>query len=101
MFQVVEFTKGDSYFHVQIRDAIVGDEPEYRVTAGKTRFQDVEPRAVAVKVAAELNEARGLLWVTKIQDGIPVGTWCYASNGRHVYGVPPGVWAWCRTGVWG
>jgi hypothetical protein len=85
LFQVVEYALGDSYWHIKIKDAIVGDEPEFRFYLPKNRENWPDAQRVANAGAGELNEARGLISLSRYEDGIPVFSAQYASDGRQVY----------------
>lgn len=85
MFQIVEPQPNVNYWHVKIKDAIVGDEPEFRKTLPKSRANWPTPQQVANAGAGELNEARGIVSLTRYEDGIPVFSAQYAANSREVF----------------
>jgi len=82
MFQEVVETPGLTYWHGRLQDAIQGDEPEFRHIP--SRKNPPTPLRVACAFAGELNEARGLVWMRYVQDGIPVWSGIFASNGGQV-----------------
>lgn len=83
MFQVVEPTPGETYWHARIADAIQGDEPEFRYTPPK-KGNPFTVQELANRVAGELNEARGTIFLQEVVDGIPVFSATFASNSRQV-----------------
>lgn len=80
-FQVVTFKKGNNYWHIRIRDAIIGDEPEFTLDIPKaSKKAPVTAQQVANAGAGQLNEATGLVFLTKYTDGIPTYTGIFAST---------------------
>jgi hypothetical protein len=87
-FTVVVDCPGDTYWHVRIVDAIVGDEPEFRYVAPKrSKFPPFTVQEIANAGAGHLNEARGLVEVVEFIDGNPTFSSLFASNGRQVFCV--------------
>lgn len=84
MFQVVEKIEDQNYWHAKIRDAIVGDEPEFRYCPPK-KGCPFTIQELANKVAGELNEARGTITLQEFVDNIPTFVCIFASNSRHVF----------------
>lgn len=86
-FEAVERREGENYWLVTIvDDTDAHDRPcfEHRVARSKKarRFTVDE---VARAAAGELNEARGLVFLSEHRDGVPVASFVFASDGRHVF----------------
>lgn len=73
-------------WHLKIRDAIVGDEPEWTYTPpGKSKYPPFTPQQIANAGAGELNEGSGLVTMTEYRKGVPTFVARYAANGRQVF----------------
>lgn len=86
-FQVVEPTPGDTYYEITLREAppTHGYEPVFHYVAPK-KGSPFTIQQLANAGAGELSEARGLVCIQDIRDGLPVFLALFASNGR---------WVWC------
>jgi len=89
---VVEAKKDDNYWLVRITDAmsgdVVSDRPYFRGHIAK-RGPRHTLHEVAVRGAEECQGGRGLVQVTRYQDGIPVELGVFISTGRYVWQVTP------------
>lgn len=83
-FQVHERKPGDSRWHFRLRDAILGDEPEFEYRPPKKGCL-YTTKELAVYAASEMNEGRGQITATEFADGVPVFSAVFASNGRQVF----------------
>lgn len=84
MFTVVERALGQTYWDARIADAQVGDEPEFRYTPPK-KGCPFTVQQLANAAAGQLTEARGLVTLQEVRDGIPTFTAVFAANGRQVF----------------
>jgi hypothetical protein len=84
LFQVVEHRPGETYWSFTLRDAIYGDEPEFRYEPPK-KGCPFTVHELAVAAACELNEATGRITIEEVIDGIPTFTAIYISDGHSVY----------------
>lgn len=89
MFQVVEFLKGQNYWHIKITDATSEtDRPEFTCRIPKSGVRRTA-HEMAVAGASECAAGRGLIQVTRYQDAIPVEFKGFIGNGRHVFEATP------------
>lgn len=82
-FQVIEPEPGLSYWEVQISDFQDEYGPTFRCALGKWSSADL-----AQAGAGECAEARGVILVTRVEDGIPTLSEVWLSNGRQVFRHP-------------
>lgn len=85
MFQEVIITPGLTYWQGKLYDAIVGDCPVFRHKPSKTH--PPTPLRVARAFCGQLNEARGIVRMQYVQEGIPVWSGAFAGNGQIVFCV--------------
>lgn len=90
MFEVVEPQLGVHHWHIRIRDAISGDEPEFLAKIPK-KAPFPTPLEVAWALRKECNESVGLLFVTEVTDGVP--TFSSAWRSTSVLHPPFCVWS--------
>ena len=88
-FQVVEFRPGDNYWTITIQDPTdANDRPTWRHDVARSRqARRFSPDELARAGAGECMGRRGLVFLTEHRDGIPVATFCYASNSRQVFPI--------------
>lgn len=84
-FTVCVHTPGESYYKAVIKDSANDDRPEFRYRIPKSKKAFVPtPQQVANAAAGQLTEVRGLIYLTRVKDGIPDLSAIYVSNSRQV-----------------
>lgn len=75
LFQIIDDTSARVGWHIKLRDAISGDEPEFlvpRSTGSKKTLRLVTLDEVCRAGFRECNEGRGILTLTEWRQGLPV-----------------------------